>query len=160
MTRKKTLTGLLFALCAVIWGTIAWKVYSTMHEGEGVEPRPLVKSKPQREKSITLLLNYRDPFLGGYPQDKPVVTNVKNKQINPNAQPVSSSKPIIEEMPPNFQYKGIMRIGKEIKAIVAFNGQIQMIKSKEKLGDFSIMTIKEKSITVSRKHKNYTIPLS
>ena len=160
MTRKKTLTAVLFMLSAIVWGTIAWKVYSAMHEEEAQEPRVLIRKRVKKEPSVALLLNYRDPFLGGYSSGKIVEAASKREHLAPKPHSETPSKSVVDEIPPNFQYKGVMRIGKEIKALVWCNGQIQMVKQKEKLDDCSIKTITEKSITVTRKNKSYTIPLS
>lgn len=160
MTRKKTLTAVLFMLSAIVWGTIAWKVYSAMHEEEVQEPRVLIEKRVKKEAVVALLLNYRDPFLGGYSSGKTVEATPKREHSVPKPHSEVPSNPVVEEMPPNFQYKGVMRIGKEVKALVWCSGQIQMVKLKEKLDDYSIKTISEKSITVIRKNKSYTIPLS
>lgn len=64
MKNKKT-TYLLLVLSIVVWGAAGWKVYNAFHTQPEV-PTVKKETKTVLKDSISLLLNYRDPFLGKY----------------------------------------------------------------------------------------------
>lgn len=165
MKRKKMMTSALLVLCAIIWGTIAWKVYSAMNKETPVELQAAsAKAKPQ-PRQTALLLNYRDPFLGDY-KTRPsqrnevpdsVKSSAKKKHQLSQKQPPEAKQ--IEEMPPNIQYKGIIRMGTNTKAIVCCNGQTQMLKCNDPINKYVIKSITDKTLIISCKNKKHTILL-
>ena len=61
MNKNKTSTYILLILSAIIWGTIAWKVYASMNEIPVVTSHPTQSNKKEQKDTLKLLLNYKDP---------------------------------------------------------------------------------------------------
>ncbi len=152
--KKKVTTYVLLTLCIVIWGTIGWKVYSALQDDTPVPVRAAKVAAVPPKETPSLLLNYRDPFLGGYPQQK-----VKTEKASP--EPVVERREYAEppqtEVVPDFQYKGIIRFGKMTQAIINRNGESLMLKANEKVGEFNVVQITEAKLVVSRKNKKYEL---
>lgn len=156
MKNKKVITSILLFLCVVIWGTIGWKVYSAFQDDDTVVPQPTKKNDiAEKKDTLHLLLNYRDPFLGDYLNDevkeeKNIDQTIPRKEIY--------EEPVIDN-PPDFLYKGIIRFGKNTRAMVQWNGKSLMLGPKDKIGEFIIVQIKEEQLTVSRKNKKYELSI-
>ena len=157
MNKNKTSTYILLILSAIIWGTIAWKVYASMNEIPVVTSHPTQSNKKEQKDTLKLLLNYKDPFSGEYnvrvQKTKPVVTPEKKKNTK------SATIETYSEEIPDFQYTGIMKIRKERQAIVSRNGESITLKQKDKIGNFTIEEITESQLIVKSKSKKYYLPL-
>lgn len=153
--RKSTVSILLF-LCFVVWGTIGWKVYSDLKDSS----LPVLQvTKPviaEKKDSVYLLLNYRDPFLGDFLMEDEVSTEVLQDQ---NFETPEQQMGYEEDIIPNFQYKGTMRIGKVSQAIVAHQDESILLSVQDKIGEFVVLQISEKVLTVSRAGKKYQLNL-
>ncbi len=156
MKKKATILILLF-LCIVVWGTIGWKVYSALQEETPVlvasVKAPAPKAQPD---TLALLLDYRDPFLGGYPQQRKQVEETSLRQAVDRE--VYAEQPQ-EEVIPDFEYKGVVRMGQTTQAIVSRHGENLMVKVNEKVGEFSVLKITDNTLLVSRKNKQYELPI-
>lgn len=152
MKSKKT-TWLLLILSVVIWGTAGWKVYKAF-DTQTEQPVARKITEVVEKDSISLLLNYRDPFLGNYsnatalsdPQPvkkSPVASVVKPPQSPPAA--------------PDIQFKGTLNVGKAYMAIIQKNNETLTVKTGDKVGDFKITGISESQITLSKDGKKYEI---
>lgn len=154
--KKSTISVLLF-LCFVVWGTIGWKVYSNMKDlpvSVRQVTKPLITEK--KKDSACLLLNYRDPFLGDFSIEDEPSTNVMQE---PNFETPEQQKNYGEEIVPNIHYKGSIRIGKVLQAIVAHQDKSILLSVQEKIGDFVVLRITEEVLTVSREGKKYQLSL-
>ena len=154
--KNKKITYLLIVLTVAIWGTIGWKVYQALRKDD----IPVISGNniplPKQDNSTpSLLLNYRDPFLGGYSEP------VREVRVNNNPQSVVNRQPIIEEpeISPNFRYKGVIRVGAEIQAMVSVNGETLLFKANDQVGQFVISNILDDKLVVRMNKKEYTIPL-
>jgi hypothetical protein len=146
---KKTTTCVLLFLSAVIWGTIGWKVYEAIQEDTPAMPQTAKAIVKEKKNAVMLLLNYRDPFLDAYSKAKPVSEEESELYyIEPE-----------EEIMPDFQYKGIIKLGEELQAIISRNGESLMLKTRDKIGEFSILQIGDDKLIVSRKGEKYELPL-
>lgn len=155
MKNKKVTISVLLFLCAVIWGIIAWKVYSALEDSS---PSVILTTKQvivTNQDSIRLLLNYRDPFLDEYAAQERANPEVQEEESVPEA--LSYNPPFEEESQPNFQYKGIIRIGKSTQAIIFRQNESVLLKAKDKIGEFTILKITEEHLTVRRKGKEYQL---
>lgn len=156
MKNKKSAIYILMILCIVVWGTIGWKVYAAFRKESptlSVVPRKVVVEK---KDTAMLLLNYRDPFLGGYPKAEKAVKDTENTKY-----PVKKEiyTPPSTEVIPDFQYKGVIRVGKKTQAIIEQDGQSRIFSVRERINDFTILRITDESLTVSRKNKTYELSL-
>ena len=153
--RKSTVSILLF-LCIVVWGTIGWKVYSNMKDS----PLPILQvAKPviaEKKDSVYLLLNYRDPFLGDFLIKDEVSTEALQEQ---NFETPAQQMGYEEDIVPNFQYKGTIRIGKVSQAIVAYQDESILLSVLDKIDEFVVLQISEKALTVRRAGKKHQLNL-
>lgn len=153
--RKSTISVLLF-LCFAVWGTIGWKVYNNLKDPPVPVSRVSKPVMPEKKDSINLLLNYQDPFLGDFLiEDEPTTEVVQE----PNFETLEQQMGYREEIIPNFQYKGIIRIGKVSQAIVAHQDENILLSVQDKIGEFVVLKITEEALTVSRAGKKYELNL-
>lgn len=154
MKSKKT-TYLLLILSIIIWGTASWKVYKAFH----TETPPLTQPKKKtfvEKDSITLLLNYRDPFSGSYqhtansPTPQPMQQN-----IQPKMAPLTQSEPI----PPQFLFKGILTVGKNPTAIIQQGNQTFTLKIGDTIDGYKIISINENKVILNKERKKYEVSL-
>lgn len=154
MKSKKT-TYLLLTLSIVIWLTVGWKIYRAFN-ADTVEPVARKIIETLKKDSISLLLNYKDPFLGGY--------NVTAREQK--AQPVTQKKvvPTIKSQPerptaPEFQMKGTLNIGEAQTAILQKSNQTFTLKIGETLDGFRIIAINENRIVICKDGKRYELSI-
>lgn len=154
--KKKATTYILLSLCLVIWGTIGWKVYSAMQDDIPVPVNKIPAQAIPPKDTIALLLNYRDPFLGGYSKQATQVEEPP-REVAPK-QEVNAGQTETEVVP-DFQYKGTIRMGKTTKAIVNRNGESMLLKANGRVGEFNILRIEDSRLVVTRKNKRYELPV-
>lgn len=153
--KNKKVTYLLLVLSVVIWGVAGWKVYKAFNVQ--VE-QPVIKqnAKNIKKDSITLLLNYRDPFLGSYSITSALVDTVplKKKTVSNVAPPKK-----VEPEALDIQFKGIMNIGKIPMAILQKAGKILTLKTGDEVDGYKITKIEENKIVLNKERKKYEIPI-
>jgi hypothetical protein len=84
---KQVKTYLLLGLVLVVWGTIAYKVYSAL-DGDAEVPRSDISqgvfAKPNLPlDTFSLQADYRDPFLGTFPKTKAIKSTKPVVKVNP-----------------------------------------------------------------------------
>jgi len=154
--KNKKATYLLILLTIVIWGTIGWKVYRTLREDNIPITASSSKHIPKQVNNVpSLLLNYRDPFLGDYSEP------LREEHVNTKPQSVMAKQPVIEEPEifSDFQYKGIIKIGSEVQAMVYLDGETILCKVNDQVGEFVISNIFDDKLIVRRNKKERTLPL-
>ena len=137
------MTGVLLVAVVLIWGVIILKVV----RGSRLAEKPLVENRikePVKNASKdSLLLNYRDPFLGEF---------VRIKEVKKSSQ--SQAKVIRKEpeLPPvpDFTFKGLIGNGVEQRAMVLKNGNLHMLGLGETIGEFKVIWISPELITVQK----------
>jgi hypothetical protein len=158
MKNNKKLTYLLLVLSIVVWGIAGWKVYKAFHTET---PLPVTKSnlKPMPTKEqTTLLLNYKDPFLGGYAEsttttDAATTTPRKNR---PQLAVVQTPPP---EESPNIRFKGVMHVGNNTLAILQTNSATINLKVGESVNDYKLTHVDDQKIVLRKGKKRYEIPI-
>lgn len=153
--KNKKVTYLLLVLSIVLWGIIGWKVYGAFNY---IQPEiPTIKKEvvTNKKDSITLLLNYRDPFLGKYSSGNIVKDTIPAKRILVAASPTKKIEPVV----PQIQYKGIINIGKVSMAILQKDGKVLTIKAGEEIDGFKLYKMDDNKIMLSKKQKKYEIPI-
>lgn len=150
---KSTIFILLF-LCIVIWATISWKVFYNLRDS----PVPVTQvpklTKVVNDDSVRLLLDYRDPFLGDYLIEDNSKVGMQEEDAFESPE---YSMAFEQEILPDFQYKGSIRIGKVSQAIVSRQDEIILLNAGNKIGEFTVLNIAEEALTVSRKGKKYQL---
>jgi len=153
---NKYITYVLLLISTGIWCIVAYRIYSAIKDKEPAVCQTVIKpTKSVIKDSAVLLLNYRDPFSEEVTPEK---IN-KEKKIPKKKIKVTPQKqlavPLKVEVLPDFQYKGIIRFGKSVKAIANRNGETIILKPKEKIGEFLVAIITDEKMTVVRNGKKY-----
>lgn len=154
MKNKKSTVIVLLFLCTIVWGIIGWRVYHSLTD---IPVNASPPSKPVmtiKKDSTYLLLNYRDPFLDDYIEEETAISPDLSEIDSNNTDDHYISE---KETMPDFQYKGIIRIGKVSQAIVAYKDENSLLKTGDKIDDFVVTGITEDILTVSRAGKKYQL---
>lgn len=153
MKKNKYTIFFLLLLSVGIWCTVAYRIYATLKDDNNAST-PIAKIvKKVKKDTVSLLLNYRDPFLGGYMPEK--LNKVEKKVIKtPKKETITTPT---ADISPDFQYKGIIRMGKSIQILLNRNGESTMLKPKEKVGEFVVSEVTEEKLVVTRNGKKYNL---
>lgn len=156
MLKSKRMTYLLLALSIVIWGVAGWKVYQAFRSPAET---PLVKKEVKiiEKDTVSLLLNYKDPFLGYYQettpatespsvQDQSAISSIPNKTLDP----------IIA---PNIQFKGLMRVGNTLLAILQSESKLVTLKAGEEVDGYKLTKVDHNKVVLSKNKKKYELSL-
>lgn len=153
--KNKKLTYLLICAVAAVWGIIIYKVLFNETEADYEPKFKAVKEAPEpfdqylaKDDTFKLVLNYRDPFLGGVS----VVTENKNTGAVVPVQANFNQPP----PPPPIDWNVIKYSGyiinpatKKLVAIVAVNGKEQMISEGQSFEGVKLLQNRKDSILVS-----------
>lgn len=156
MKSNKPTTIILLLLSIGIWCTVAYRIYMALQKDRVPTPFVAKVADGTKRDTVRLLLNYKDPFLGGY-------LPVKDKVVAQKTQPISNKQIVPvqpnpqKELIPDFQYKGILRFGKKIQILLNRNGESIMLKPKEKIGEFFVAEVTDEKLIVTHKGKKYDL---
>ncbi len=150
--KSKPVTYLLIAGVLVIWGVILWKVFSPKDDAAPVPP-PQKRSETRAPTADTLLLDYRDPFLGtvaGKPAPKPTgVTRV--------------TTPVTYESPPpvehSLRYMGRISRGGVPYGLIEINGTLHTLRRGETADGYRLDAIWQDSVKLQWKNENCIVRL-
>lgn len=150
MKSKSTIILLSIAV-VVLWGIIAYKFFIAIPDSSAVVPMQAKPSSKVIPETDTLLLNYKDPFLGNIvPLKKSIVTS--NKIIVPAQKIASSPKEKV-----TIRYIGIIRANKGTKHIVNINGSTHTVSKGDETGGFRLTTITDDSLFFTKNNHTYSI---
>ncbi|MDR0938383.1 MAG: hypothetical protein LBN29_03360 [Mediterranea sp.] len=160
MKNNKKLTYLLLALSVVVWGIAGWKVYSAFHTEAPLPPTRAATAKPPAEERQALLLNYRDPFLGGYADSAPATgsttVSATKSAASRTASPAQAPKP---EEKPNVQFKGLMQVEKNTIAILQTANGTVSLKVGESVDGYKLIHVDSQKIILRKGTKRHEIPI-
>jgi len=153
--KNKKLTYLLICAVAAVWGIIIYKVLFNETEAD-YEPKFNVVKEAQepydqylaKEDTFKLVLNYRDPFLGGVS----VVTENKSTgavaSVQANFNPTPPPPPIDWGV---IRYSGyiINPTTKKLVAILTVNGRERMISEGQSFEGVKLLQNRKDSVLVS-----------
>lgn len=152
MKNKKFLYILLPAVL-VIWGSIFYKIYTSVKGTdipESLASMKNMKEEPQeKEDTFSLLLNYRDPFLGKH-----------GGVVNRPAIKASDEKTKVQKIQwPNIIYHGFIKnkSTKKVLALLEINGRESNIAAGNTIEGVSVKKIFKDSIIVAFKGEKKTI---
>ena len=148
--KSKSAVYFLVLLVIVVWGLIAYRIYSTLKGGNSIPNKSdftgdLVRDSA--EVSFKLIANYRDPFLGKYVGEK--ISHPKAVQSLPPA-------PILW---PEIRFKGVIKNQQSNKllVLVTINGKERIMKADQMTDLVTVMKIYRDSIIVAYKNENRVI---
>lgn len=147
MIRSKITTPLLTLAAIAVWCIVGYKIYRWISPKEipvaSVMPPKVDKDSQARD---SLLLNYRDPFLGSIRETR-VADN--------NDSPVPAQEPVM----PVLAYKGLIRDRDGIvKAMVSHNGRIDGYARGKVIDGVRVEEITGEYIIVKWRGAKYIIP--
>lgn len=146
--KNKGSVVVLLVVAVFVWGLILYRVVVYSRGGNIVQTAKKHYTSPAVEQKDTLLLNYRDPFLG-----TTVVKTVKAVRKSPG-KPLPPEDPT----PPAFRFAGKMKKGKQTCLIIVTGNEARLIPVREKkIGDFYIDRIYDDSLQVSKGKKRYIL---
>lgn len=154
--KSKKMTYLLLVLSIVVWGTAGWKVYKAFHT-EVKTPVSIAQVKVQEKDSISLLLNYRDPFLGNYTVAATTVADTSSVIRKPT--PVGVPRVAEPEHMPDIQFKGIMSVGKNSLAVLQTGGRVVTLKTGEEVEGYKVTKVSNGKVVLMKGQKKYEIPV-
>jgi hypothetical protein len=142
---------LMIAVVAV-WGTIGYRIYSSLGEEDETEIRPWVRKTAHVEASrenYPLLLNYSDPFLKKAAAKEKPKAQQQAKIVKP-AKPVSSV-PVVMVDWSKIEYVGSIYNAsrKTTIATLRFNGKEYAAREGESVNEFKILSVKKDSCQLS-----------
>ena len=144
--KSKVTTYILIAGVLVIWGIILWKVFSPKDDAPQIDMTPR-KVVAVEEVVDTLMLNYRDPFLGAIPT-KPIV--------NIRSVPLSVPMQIIEQEPPpehRLRYLGQITRASTPHSLVEINGVLHTMRKGDTAEGYRLTTIWQDSVALKWKNE-------
>ena len=159
MKNKRASVVILLFVSLLVWGMIGWKVYAGLQPAPSVLPTRKTVERPAEPAGLaeTLLLNYRDPFLDD--SDRLVDTSARQPmQAVPSGNAGHYEVPS-EEVQPDFHYKGMIRVGKSFQAIVVSGEYSRLLQRGDKVDGFTVKSIAEEQLVVTRKGKSYKISI-
>lgn len=149
--KNKKLMYILLPVTAIVWGLIIYKIISAVSSDEdfvntnSIPPTIGTKdSIPVRE--ITLLANYRDPFLG-----KPITKidrTVNNTKRQLNIAPITVANVVPAAIWPQISYVGIIENKKKMSkvAILRIDNSELLLKEKDVSNNILVEKIYKDSI--------------
>ncbi len=145
--KSKPVTYMLIAVVLVIWGVILWKVFSPKDDSAPLPP-PQKRAETTAPAADTLLLDYRDPFLGATakkPAAKPAVTT------RVAAPPPPEPPPPVEH---RLRYMGSISRGGVPYGLVEINGTLHTIRRGETADGYRLETVWQDSVKLRWKNEN------
>lgn len=147
MTSKRT-TYPLLAVALVVWGIIAYKLFSS--EGPSApsgEPGSGASAPPATAVRDTLRADYRDPFLGKLPE----------APRKPSAAVVRPSAPRAPERAKTLiVWTGTLRKQERVYYLISLDGVPYMIRPGESAGGFTLSRVGADSVVLSQGPHSYT----
>ena len=143
MKSKKTLY-LLFVVVFLIWGTVFYKLlFSNTKQDHGEVPVLGVEYKMTSKKD-SLLLNYRDPFLGVVLPIKTTIqeTDFIDKKV--------FDKPNDMKPTDNLFYYGQIISRKQIYCLIGINNEQYTMRQGEMCNNFRLLNIYEDSVHLKK----------
>jgi len=150
---KKSKTYLLIIAVLCVWGTIAYKFFSSYNPVAPVldKQSTVMAFKPQAKKTDTFTIQQlqRDPFLG----------TVKRKPSTTNKSVAKKPKDTIQV--PQMTYLGLLKIQKSNDQIFALNinGEQFLVKKGQTVEKIKIVQADSRKMVVRFQNKTITLPI-
>lgn len=150
MKSKKLVTYALLLASLAIWGVIAWRLVKAFKKEEVIvsatAPNRPTLSQPD---SVMLLLNYDDPFLkddtnASSPDEEDFDSYHEGYEMD-----YFQPEPEVVEGPA-FRFKGTLKAGRETFGLLDSGGETLMVRAREKIGDFLVVSITPDKMVVRR----------
>lgn len=152
--KRKRLTAVLLVLVLVVWGAVFWRVFwerSRAQQEPEAGPGPTALAPPVAppEPKDTLLLNYRDPFLGTPLAQQPGRTLAGE----PDKARKTAHSAVDPPTPwPEIRYQGMVRAVKNGKAtaLIRIAGKEHLVGLGERPNDLRVVLFTTDSLVLER----------
>ena len=157
--KNKKLAYILLPVVLFIWGAVIWQLVDKPTAEIPVGSTATYEQEEITEKldTVTLVLNYDDPFLKKRPKFKNRVGQNNTHGKNTAKKPVKKTpkKPVVVPLIqwPNINYSGKINSG----VLVSINKRAHVIKEGQEVAGVSFDEIFEDSLHVSYKEEKKTI---
>lgn len=136
MKNNKATIVVLTITLSIVWGIVFYKIGNNIFSNEQiVQPLPTA-DKSAKDDTITIHMNYRDPFL-----DRPYVDNGTSSDID-------TIQAIIP--PPEFLYKGHMKFKRNEKLIIEKKGEILYSKKDTIIDGYKVYRVTDDTLFVKK----------
>lgn len=154
---KKVKLYILIIVNLLVWGYVGYKVYSAL-QGEDHNmfeyetPRINKINDVLHEDSVTLILNYADPFLKNGDNSKTkIVSNNNHTSAKTNSVSINSSKPTVNiPLSIDIKYLGLIKNTDKgtLTALISLNGKSFFAKQNEVIDEIIVKEITNDNITI------------
>lgn len=146
------MTYLLLILVLALWAAVFRKVFSHLSRPDPVPAaeRPTGERKlpPARPE---LRLDYRDPFLE---EEKPRAPTPSRRVASSEPQPQPETP---SEEPPPLQFKGVIRQGKALYAMISVGATTGIVAPGDSVGGYRVRSVAADSVQVQKGRKIYSL---
>lgn len=146
--KKKGTLWMLLVVATGIWGVIVVRLINLTDAPRLTSVEPIRHEDEMSGLKDTLLLNYRDPFLGSIPVK--VISRGKKREPRVLVSPM-------EELAPSFILLGKIQKGEKDFLLVESGGENRLITPTDKIDGFTIKKVYTDSIIVCKGKNKYTI---
>lgn len=150
--KSKATTYLLIAVVIIVWGIIGWRIFSPKDDAAQSPPAPK-KTGVAAQAADTLVLNYRDPFLGAAAQPKKAA---KPPRTPPTAAPKPPPEPAVVH---NLRYMGRITKNKAAYGLVEIGGTLNTMKAGETVEGYKLVKLYDDSVRLVWKGGTVTVRL-
>jgi len=176
MKNNKYASYVLGPILLIVWGLVFYKIYHAVYGGEEVFDVPEYNNLPvfeekQREKTYTLLVDYKDPFLGkkfNYTSNENSRTRTSNYRNTTNRpkKNISRPKPVVkitaQKTFPTVVYQGfqimdadtvvLLKINKRFYPVARIGDSFQGVEVKHIYKDSIQVQFDNQQQTILKKH--------
>ena len=148
--KQHSTSWILLVIVIGIWGTIFVKLihFSSSPEEEMVPCSSRTSEK--KHMGHTLMLNYRDPFLGTLPHE-----------YRPTPRKAIPTSPVkVTVSPPSFRLRGKIRKEGTDYLLVDSAGTNYLVQLPGEINGFQVKKVLMDSVIVTRKGKSFTLPFN
>lgn len=146
--KSKATTYLLVAGVVIIWGIILWKMFSPVKDTTPVAATSK-KTESVETRRDTLILNYRDPFLGSFPK------------VDKTPKRVAAATAVVHQEPEqvqhNLRYLGMITKDKVNYGLIEINGLLYTLKAGESADGYKVEKVFDGSVVVRWKGNAITV---
>lgn len=144
--KQRITTYILLAVVLMIWGIIGYRFLSGSGENTAADVAAPGRGGVVAGGSPPPLLNYRDPFFSGVPEE-PQKGTVPEKKLSP---------PVVEEREP-IEIKCLGRIEKrgEVYYLISVQSEYYPVRPGDKIGDLKVKCVTEDSLYFEKKRWKY-----
>lgn len=155
--KSKAMTYVLIVVVLAVWGVVAKKIFFSKPSGDAAAYVKPPSGKPRVEGRDTLLLNYRDPFLGDVRRERPKpATSTAGDGRRPLPPKPMHDKP--EKIA--FRYLGLLGKRGDPCCLIEDRETHYTLRKGDALNDFTLTAVFPDSVHFTKAGNHYTVKLS